>query len=80
MSAHRYRQRQVDLMLDAVEAAGKSGPSKNRASILFTILPRRGHNGSRRKLGVCLDTQPAWYFKDADALLTAWAPNGSASS
>jgi predicted amidohydrolase YtcJ len=72
MSAHVTGNAGVDLVLDAVEAAGKIRPiEKSRFNLIHAYFPDAATTARARKLGVCLDTQPAWYFKDADALLTA---------
>jgi predicted amidohydrolase YtcJ len=72
MSAHVTGNAGVDLVLDAVEAAGKIRPiEKSRFNLIHAYFPDAATTARARKLGVCLDTQPAWYFKDADALVTA---------
>jgi predicted amidohydrolase YtcJ len=75
MSAHVTGDAGVDLVLDAVEAAGKVRPiEKSRFNLIHAYFPDASTAARARKLGVVVDTQPAWYYKDADALLPALGP------
>jgi hypothetical protein len=57
----------VDAVLDAVEAANADQPIRDRR---YTLIHASAARRAAR-LGVCVDTQPAWYYKDADALVAA---------
>jgi predicted amidohydrolase YtcJ len=71
MCAHVTGDGGVDAVLDAVEAADADQPIRDRR---FTLIHAYFANAvaARRaaRLGVLVDTQPAWYYKDADALVT----------
>jgi predicted amidohydrolase YtcJ len=59
----------VDVVLDAFEAAQKRQPAPDRRHTLihaYFVHPDSAARAAR--LGVLVDTQPAWYYKDADAL------------
>jgi hypothetical protein len=59
----------VDVVLDAIEAAQKEYPAPDRRHTLihaYFVHPEVAARAAR--LGVLVDTQPAWYYKDADAL------------
>ena len=61
----------VDAVLDAIEAAQKEYPAPDRRHTLihaYFVHPDVAARAAR--LGVLVDTQPAWYYKDADALTT----------
>jgi predicted amidohydrolase YtcJ len=61
----------VDAVLDAIEAAQKQYPALDRRHTLihaYFVHPEVAARAAR--LGVLVDTQPAWYYKDADALAT----------
>jgi len=61
----------VDAVLDAIEAAQKQYPAPDRRHTLihaYFVHPEVAARAAR--LGVLVDTQPAWYYKDADALAT----------
>jgi len=59
----------VDLMLDAFEEVNRISPLKNRR---FSIIHGNFYTPEAitkmRKLGVYADMQPAWFYKDADAM------------
>ena len=68
----------VDVVLDAIEAAqrqtpktGDSRAGDRRHTLIhaYFVDPKTAARAAR--LGVLVDTQPAWYFKDADALSPA---------
>jgi len=59
----------VDVVLDAIEAAEKAQPATDRRHTLlhaYFVNPETAARAAR--LGVLVDTQPAWHYKDADAL------------
>ena len=61
----------VDTVLDAIEAAQNEHPASDRRHTLihaYFVHPEVAARAAR--LGVLVDTQPAWYYKDADALAT----------
>jgi predicted amidohydrolase YtcJ len=61
----------VDAVLDAFAAAQAQRPSPDRRDTLihaYFVHPESAARAAR--LGVLVDTQPAWYYKDADALAT----------
>jgi predicted amidohydrolase YtcJ len=62
----------VDTVLDAIEAAQTAQPAPDRRHTLlhaYFVHPETAARAAR--LGVLIDTQPAWYYKDADALSQA---------
>ena len=72
MASHVTGDAGVDLVLDAVEAAGRVRPiEQSRYNLIHAYFPNQSAIARARKLGVYVDTQPAWYYKDADALLPA---------
>jgi predicted amidohydrolase YtcJ len=77
MVAHVTGDAGVDTVLDAIEAAQAStanGPAtaKDRRHTLLHAYFANAETAARAaRLGVPIDTQPAWYYKDADALLPA---------
>jgi predicted amidohydrolase YtcJ len=61
----------VDAVLDAIGAAQDQHPGSDRRHTLvhaYFVHPEVAARAAR--LGVLVDTQPAWYYKDADALAT----------
>ncbi len=59
----------VDAVLDAFEAAQKAQPAPDRRHTLihaYFVHPETAARAAR--LGVLVDTQPAWYYKDASVL------------
>jgi predicted amidohydrolase YtcJ len=72
MVAHVTGDAGVDVVLDAIEAAQKSTPAADRRHTLIHAYFVHPETAARvAKLGVLVDTQPAWYYKDADALSAA---------
>lgn len=87
MVAHVTGDAGVDVVLDAIEAAlndrgtGDSGqgtrtvirtPDQDRRHTLIHAYFVNSETAARAaRLGVLVDTQPAWYYKDADALSNA---------
>jgi len=72
MVAHVTGDAGVDVVLDAIEAAQKERPLPDpRHTLLhaYFVTPETAARAAR--LGVLVDTQPAWYYKDADALAKA---------
>jgi len=62
----------VDLVLDALERANRDIPGKDRRyTLIHAYFPNPPAIRRAAKLGVCVDTQPAWYYKDGDALARA---------
>jgi predicted amidohydrolase YtcJ len=75
MVAHVTGDAGVDVVLDAIEAAQKKKPAPDRRHTLihaYFVTPETAARAAR--LGVLVDTQPAWYYKDADALAEALGP------
>jgi predicted amidohydrolase YtcJ len=76
MVAHVTGDAGVDAVLDAIEAAQKQFPGSDRRHTLihaYFVHPETAARAAR--LGVLVDTQPAWYYKDADALATGLGRN-----
>jgi predicted amidohydrolase YtcJ len=72
MSAHVTGDAGVDTVLDAVEAADADSPIRDRRYTLIHAYFTDPATAARAaRLGVCVDTQPAWYYKDADVLADA---------
>jgi hypothetical protein len=71
MCAHVTGDAGVDAVLDAVEAADADRPIRDRRfTLIHAYFPDAATARRAARLGVCVDTQPAWYYKDADALVT----------
>lgn len=69
MVAHVTGDAGVDLVLDALETIDQELPiSSRRFNLIHAYFPNPPSMERARRLGVCIDTQPAWYYKDADAL------------
>ncbi len=69
MSSHVTGDAGVDVVLDAVEAANGDQPIRDRRyTLIHAYFPRPDAIRRAAALGVCVDTQPAWYYKDGDAL------------
>jgi predicted amidohydrolase YtcJ len=74
MVAHVTGDAGVDTVLDAIEAAQTANPATSndrRHTLLHAYFANAASAARAAKLGVPIDTQPAWYYKDADALLPA---------
>jgi len=72
MVAHVTGDAGVDVVLDAIEAAQKEQPAPDRRhTLLHAYFVNRETAARAANLGVLVDTQPAWYYKDADALSNA---------
>jgi predicted amidohydrolase YtcJ len=69
MVAHVTGDAGVDVVLDAIEAAQKKNPSPDRRhTLLHAYFVNRETAVRAARLGVLVDTQPAWHYKDAAAL------------
>ena len=69
MVAHVTGDAGVDVVLDAIEAAEKEQPAPDRRhTLLHAYFVNRETAVRAARLGVLVDTQPAWHYKDADAL------------
>jgi predicted amidohydrolase YtcJ len=72
MVAHVTGDAGVDAVLDAFTAADAERPIRDRRfTLLHAYFPTPEVARRAAALGVAIDTQPAWYYKDADALLPA---------
>lgn len=72
MIAHVTGDAGVDAVLDAFAAADADRPIRDRRfTLLHAYFPNPDAARRAADLGVAVDTQPAWYYKDADALLPA---------
>ena len=72
MVAHVTGDAGVDVVLDGIEAAQKQTPSADRRHTVihgYFVNPESAARAAR--LGVLVDTQPAWHYKDGDALANA---------
>jgi predicted amidohydrolase YtcJ len=69
MVAHVTGDAGVDIVLDAIEAAQKAMPSDDRRHTVihgYFVTPETAARAAR--LHALVDTQPAWYYKDVEAL------------
>jgi predicted amidohydrolase YtcJ len=72
MTAHVTGDAGVDAVLDAFEAADADRSIRaRRFTLIHAYFPTPEVARRAERLGVAVDTQPAWYYKDADALLPA---------
>lgn len=72
MSSHVTGDAGVDLVLDAVEKAHQDSPiTSRRYTLIHAYFPNPETARRAKELGVVVDTQPAWYYKDGDALAEA---------
>jgi predicted amidohydrolase YtcJ len=72
MASHVTGDAGVDVVLDAVEAADQDSSIKDRRyTLIHAYFPNPAAVRRAAALGVCVDTQPAWYYKDGDALADA---------
>ena len=66
MATHITGDAGVDLVLDAVEAANRDSPIKDRRfTLIHAYFPNAAAARRAAELGVCVDTQTAWYYKMA---------------
>jgi predicted amidohydrolase YtcJ len=77
MVAHVTGDAGVDVVLDAIEAAQNEtartldpGPRDRRHTLIHAYFVNPATAARAARLRVLVDTQPAWYYKDADALST----------
>jgi predicted amidohydrolase YtcJ len=72
MSAHVTGDAGVDAVLDGFEAAQRAHPRPDaRHTLIHAYFPNPETARRAAALGVLVDTQPAWLYKDADALVKA---------
>jgi predicted amidohydrolase YtcJ len=72
MVAHVTGDAGVDVVLDAFEAADTDRSIRDRRfTLIHAYFPTPDVARRAARLGVAVDTQPAWYYKDADGLLGA---------
>jgi predicted amidohydrolase YtcJ len=72
MSTHVTGDAGVDTVLDAVEAANADSPiAGRRFTLIHAYFPNTEAATRAARLGVVVDTQPAWYYKDGDSLSRA---------
>jgi predicted amidohydrolase YtcJ len=72
MVAHVTGDAGVDVVLDAIDAAQQAAPAPDRRhTLVHAYFVHAGTAARAAQLGVLVDTQPAWYYKDADALSEA---------
>jgi predicted amidohydrolase YtcJ len=72
MVAHVTGDAGVDAVLDAFAAARAQSPSPDaRDTLIHAYFVHADSAARAARLGVLVDTQPAWYYKDADALAAA---------
>jgi predicted amidohydrolase YtcJ len=75
MASHVTGDAGVDAVLDAVEAANADSPiSERRYNLIHAYFPHPDAAARAARLGVAVDTQPAWLYKDGDALVRALGP------
>jgi predicted amidohydrolase YtcJ len=75
MVAHVTGDAGVDVVLDAIEAAQKQEPSSDRRhTVIHGYFVDKKTAARAARLHVLVDTQPAWYYKDADALANGLGP------
>lgn len=72
MCSHVTGDAGVDQVLDAWERVNRDYPVKDRRyTLIHAYFPTASAVRRTAALGVCVDTQPAWYYKDGDALADA---------
>lgn len=72
MGTHVTGDAGVDMVLDAVESIDKELPiAGRRFTLIHAYFANPAAAARAARLGVCVDTQPAWYYKDGDALADA---------
>ena len=75
MTAHVTGDAGVDEVLDAFEAAQRAHPRADpRHTLIHAYFPTPAVAARVAALGVLVDTQPAWFYEDVDALLGALGP------
>jgi predicted amidohydrolase YtcJ len=75
LAAHVTGDAGVDAVLDAVETVDREQPTHpiraRRFTLVHAYFPNPDTARRAARLGVVIDTQPAWFYKDADALTDA---------
>jgi predicted amidohydrolase YtcJ len=71
VAAHVTGDAGVDVVLDAIEAAQAGSPGDRRHTLIHAYFVNPATAARAARLGVLVDTQPAWHYKDADALSDA---------
>lgn len=72
MAAHVTGDAGVDTVLEAFETAQRQWPRADaRHTLVHAYFPTVETARRAARLGVHIDTQPAWYYKDTDTLLGA---------
>jgi predicted amidohydrolase YtcJ len=71
MVAHVTGDAGVDVVLDAIEAAQAGSPGERRHTLIHAYFVDPETAARAARLGVLVDTQPAWHYKDAGALSDA---------
>ncbi len=72
LAAHVTGDAGVDAVLDAVETVDREQPIRaRRFTLIHAYFPNDETARRAARLGVVIDTQPAWFYKDADALTDA---------
>ena len=72
---HTCGDRAMDLVVDAFADVAKTQPRPDaRHNVIHAYFPTAEVARRAARLGVVVDTQPAWHYKDADALLPALGP------
>jgi predicted amidohydrolase YtcJ len=75
MSSHVTGDAGVDAVLEAVEASNADGPvAPRRYNLIHGYFPNPETAAKAARLGVAVDIQPMWYYKDGDALAEALGP------
>jgi predicted amidohydrolase YtcJ len=70
MSSHVAGDAGVDAVLTALETINRESPiTERRYNLIHAYLPNAETVARAKKLGVFVDTQPMWYYKDGDALV-----------
>lgn len=69
MVAHVTGDAGVDVVLDGIEAAQNAAPGTDRRhTVIHGYFVNQESAARAARLGVLVDTQPAWHYKDGDAL------------
>lgn len=71
MAAHITGDAGVDVVLDAIEAAQGPATQDRRHTLIHAYFASPETATRAARLGVLVDTQPAWYYKDVDGLRPA---------
>jgi predicted amidohydrolase YtcJ len=72
LAAHVTGDAGVDAVLDAVETVDREQSMRaRRFTLIHAYFPNSETARRAARLGVVIDTQPAWFYKDADALTDA---------